>query len=417
MKNLLYIICLLFIVSCGKEGNKPFCTITSPANNSEFKKGDIINVTINASDDDGMVQEVGLVVDNQVIGNTISEPFVFELPTTDFEMGEHLITIYAVDNEGLNSSASVRIKIVVLAASVSTDTITEISYYSAKCSAQINDNGGGPVLKKGFCWNTSPHAEITDFSVEIEGETNTFTGVIDSLESNTMYYVRSFAINESGISFGNETVFKTPFEEDIFVDSRDGTNYKTVKIAGKWWLAENLRYLPNVTVPTTGSDSVGYRYVYNQTSCGCMGKARANANYKAYGTLYNWTSAQESIPEGWHLPTADEWKEMADFIAQNSGNTITENNWENTAPFLCGKNGWSNGEQNNNNYGFSCLPGGKRDAETGNFINEGEACFFWSATETDKTSAQGLSVSAPGNNLESATFLKSSGYSVRCIKD
>ncbi|HUN03846.1 MAG TPA: FISUMP domain-containing protein, partial [Niabella sp.] len=96
---------------------------------------------------------------------------------------------------------------------------------------------------------------------------------------------------------------------NTFTDTRDGNVYRTITIAGKTWLAENLRYLPNVVGPASGSTSVAYYYVfgYNGTD---INAAKANANYPIYGALYNWAAAQVACPPGWHLPTYEEWYDL-----------------------------------------------------------------------------------------------------------
>ncbi len=38
------------------------------------------------------------------------------------------------------------------------------------------------------------------------------------------------------------------------------------------------------------------------------------ANAEAYGFLYNWKTACEVCPDGWHLPSDDEWKELEMFL-------------------------------------------------------------------------------------------------------
>ena len=71
-----------------------------------------------------------------------------------------------------------------------------------------------------------------------------------------------------------------------FTDPRDGKTYKTVKIGDQWIMAENLAYKP---------DSGSY-WAYDNI----------DSNIAIYGYLYNWETAMNIAPEGWHLPLRKE---------------------------------------------------------------------------------------------------------------
>ena len=73
-----------------------------------------------------------------------------------------------------------------------------------------------------------------------------------------------------------------------FTDSRDGHTYGTKLIGSQIWMTENLIY------NSTGS------YSYNDLS----------SNDANYGRLYEWSNVSAAIPQGWHLPTDDEWKTL-----------------------------------------------------------------------------------------------------------
>ena len=79
-------------------------------------------------------------------------------------------------------------------------------------------------------------------------------------------------------------------ETGTFTDSRDGYNYKTVKLGTQTWLAENL--------------------VYNADS-GCVQKQN--------GYIYNWQTAMKVAPIGWHLPSKVEWEILIAYLGQNKG--------------------------------------------------------------------------------------------------
>lgn len=78
-----------------------------------------------------------------------------------------------------------------------------------------------------------------------------------------------------------------------FIDPRDNQSYRTILMRdGKIWMAENMRYkVSNIEDRSWCPDN-------------------EKQNCKKYGKLYNWESVQEVCPEGWHLPSDDEWWEM-----------------------------------------------------------------------------------------------------------
>jgi len=84
----------------------------------------------------------------------------------------------------------------------------------------------------------------------------------------------------------SETILSTS-ETGSFTDPRDGKIYETVKIGNQWIMAENLAYKP---------DQGKYWAYENDTS-----------NVEIYGYLYDWETATEIAPGGWHLPTREEW--------------------------------------------------------------------------------------------------------------
>ena len=100
---------------------------------------------------------------------------------------------------------------------------------------------------------------------------------------------------------------------NTFTDSCDGNQYGTVTIGEQVWMAENLVYLPIVVGPTKGSSTEFRYYIYEYYST-VLEAAKATANYTTYGVLYNWPAALTACPEGWHLPSDEEWTTLTSYL-------------------------------------------------------------------------------------------------------
>lgn len=204
----------------------------------------------------------------------------------------------------------------------------------------------------------------------------------------------------------------------------DGNVYTTIKIGDQWWMAENLKVahyrngeeIPEVTDNTAWSGlSTGARCVYDNTE----------SNADTYGYLYNWYAVNDSrniAPEGWHVPTDEEWKQLEVALGM-SQSEADDTVWRGTneGSKLAGRAElWNNHALENNaafgESGFSALPGGCRFYD-GYFGGLGSNADFWSATEasTDVAWARalGYDYSAVGRSGGNKHY----GFSVRLVRD
>lgn len=151
------------------------------------------------------------------------------------------------------------------------------------------------------------------------------------------------------------------------------------------------------------------------------------ANSDVYGRLYDWNTALTSCPDGWHIPTDAEWNQMENNLKENGysydgvvGNTgiakslATDNLWiisDNE-----GAVGNSDYSEMRNKTGFSALPGGYRDLD-GNFSGLGNYGNWWSATENSSYGAYLRYLDYNNTEVGRYNYDKSSGFSVRCVRD
>lgn len=94
-------------------------------------------------------------------------------------------------------------------ATIYTENITNISSVSALSGGNITDNGGNEITSKGVVWSTTPSPTLSNNKTEDGAGNSSFSSQLTNLIPNTTYYIRAYAQNKRGISYGNEINFKT----------------------------------------------------------------------------------------------------------------------------------------------------------------------------------------------------------------
>lgn len=208
---------------------------------------------------------------------------------------------------------------------------------------------------------------------------------------------------------------KVIYKTGTFTDERDNKAYKWVEIGDQTWMAENLAYLPAVSPSSQGSETTPLYYVYDYHDTD-IAAAKATDNYKTYGVLYNWSSAIQSCPSGWHLPNDAEWKQMemilgmTQFQADSLGFRGT-----NQGTQLKAANGWFLNYNGTNSSGFTALPGGVY--WDGKFNNVGSSGYWWSSSVKSGADVWIRNLLYVNPTVSHVYFPKAVGLSVRCIKD
>jgi len=265
---------------------------------------------------------------------------------------------------------------------------------------------------KPFPWQKDPLPGCFDerstdtFFVDMDGEGRSFTvrqGKKRSFQRRLA--MRGFAetkaecLEEQAQDSASETVDTLPaITYGTLTDERDGRTYRTVKIGGMTWMAQNLNYKPQKGLSWCLRDDTTY---------GC----------NKYGRLYDWNTAQNACPVGYHLPSAQEWDSLAATAGGEgaAGKKLkAKSGWCRWCKSKCSGNG-------TDDYGFSALPGGNVYFYTRRYgasdANDGSLGFWWTATEYDKYYADYRTMSTHLDDVDDNYFVKSDGYSVRCVAD
>ncbi len=123
----------------------------------------------------------------------------------------------------------------VTSPTVTTNNVTNITANSAVCGGNVTDDGNGTVTARGICWSEVQNPTINNiYSEETNNGTGTgsFTSQLTNLKENTTYYVRAYATNEKGTSYGEQKSFKTmekPVNQTISVN---GVSFTMIAVEG-----------------------------------------------------------------------------------------------------------------------------------------------------------------------------------------
>lgn len=178
-------------------------------------------------------------------------------------------------------------------------------------------------------------------------------------------------------------------------------------------MAENLAYMPYV-MPKANPEGIwisGFDGIDTRT-------AQYHGYYKQYGCLYSWSVALTVCPDGWHLPSDDEWTELEQSLegAELISSTEERKHSERAGAAMKSPEGWPTEFDNSTDCGFKALPAGMRYF-SGHFHHIGDIAYFWTSTEAYAESAWYRCVMDTSN----ATFRgfpdKRNGFSVRCVRD
>lgn len=207
------------------------------------------------------------------------------------------------------------------------------------------------------------------------------------------HFIKVVAIDDQGAQSTDETVFelKEKEEAEYITDSRDGQQYRIVTIGSQNWMAENLNY----------KTEEGSKYFNN------------NNNYDILGRIYKRDAAMNACPDGWHLPSQDEWIELGMQVG------LSENNIYGLIDIykLKSKHAWIfSSYPRNDMYSFSIIPGAYGQDYVGNLIR---ASFWTSTLETDETDAKPviLEIEIDRRIDWILTDVNNQFSSIRCIKD
>lgn len=260
---------------------------------------------------------------------------------------------------------------------LTTIEVTNVTSTSAITGGNIISNGGATVTARGVCWSTNSNPTTDDNTTTNGSGNDNFSCTVTGLSSNTTYYTRAYVTNNVGIGYGNIVTFTTQENSTNTLTDFDGNTYNTISIGSQIWLAENFK-----CTHTTVGDILNGVYTYDDN----------DANADLYGRLYTFQASIEACPEGWHLPTNEEFNILISLLGANAGDKLKENG----------------------SSGFNAKMSG---IYNGAFGHLGEMTSFWTSTVVGDDHATVKLIINNESDTRSDNTLVNTALSVRYIRD
>ena len=170
------------------------------------------------------------VEDMKVISDEELGAFSIDL-TGLSDSATYYVRAYAINDKGIGYGENVSFTTKKYNLPTVTTTIpTNISYTSATVGGTIISNGGFEIIEQGICYATSTNPTVSEGKIIAESSSNTFVVNLVGLPNGATYYVRAYAINNKGISYGNEVSFTTL----AYFGEENGHQWVDLGLSVKW---------------------------------------------------------------------------------------------------------------------------------------------------------------------------------------
>ncbi len=437
MKNLLrlaltylfkfsYIIFITIILTnCKKEDNttKPAINtkeVTEITSTSAISGGIIIN------DGGSKVTKKGIcwsktknpTTEDHYINNTTKDDIFVSIITGLEENSSYYLRAYAGNTKGTSYGKQVEFTTFPSSElpSVQTYAVNNITSASAVVGGKVTSHGSTEVTERGIFWANNPNPEGNGNRLTIGKGWGEFHAALEGLEAETIYHVKAYAKNDSGISFGEQVEFETK-SEDACTGINNPAGYGIVVYDGKCWLDRNLG-ASRVATATDDEKSLGHLFQWGRAdddhqyltspTTKTLAPQREQPNNNKFivndSNPFDWNSDKDwttrwvtsnqnttnadPCPEGWRVPTKSEWE-----------SAMEHENWSN--------------EDDAFNSPLKLPSAGKRD-DKGVVYDRGNRGYYWSSSHEN---IFGIALLFYDDGAFISNYYRVGGMSVRCVKD
>lgn len=430
-KGTLLLLIAIVLFSCNKNDDPvdvtpaPSCTVIAPADSARVQLGSVIRIKAGIQ---GFGDEVKLSIriNGVQLGETSSEPWEYLWDTEGWDVGAHKLTADAYE-PGLMASDHITLIIIdtipplmppvpVIQITPGQGTTDTVFIYDASGSYDQEDELEALLFRWDFDGDGSWETDFTSENLFMHKYThpNNYQVKLQVMDTDSMMAVtvKPLLVSHSGnpdACEGYVTVYHA------------GKVYKTVAIGNQCWLRENLDVGEMIGGGEQASDNeVIEKYCFDDEPLNC----------EKYGGLYTWhelmnyasiPGGRGICPQGWHVPTDAEWKELEGYADTQYG--IGDAIWDgllyrgfDAAKHLKSLSGWTDGGNGDNLHDFKALPGGSWRINYG-FRGKGEEARYWSSSHDSGQNAFHRLIKHERDDIYRDLNWDAAAFSVRCLRN
>jgi len=236
---ILSVLLLLFIASCQKDLRRIIAVntryVSALTNGTVIASGEVIDLGENGIKDYGFCwSNSGTpTISNNINSNGVKKSTGYYWDTlTGIYPGSYNIRAYVTDGTEAIYGQSKSITISASLATITTNAVTNITSETATCGGNITSDGGSTITARGVCWNTGATPTIANSKTTDGSGMGSFTSVITSFSPSTTYYVRAYATNSKGTSYGSAVQFTTTGPVPVLTTSSVSNITQTMATCG-----------------------------------------------------------------------------------------------------------------------------------------------------------------------------------------
>lgn len=192
---------------------------------------------------------------------------------------KYYVRAYAINSKGTSYGNTREFTTTDGKPTVITNEVTNITGTSAKCGGNVTSDGGFPVTERGVCWSISQNPTINDSHTNDGIGTGFFTSNIINLNGSTTYYLRAYATNSQGTSYGDQKTYQTLYAPPV--GSINGV-FSISASQQVYFSKGNLQYQASTNT---------WRFAENQYDYAGSNNANISSSYNGWIDLFGWATS------------------------------------------------------------------------------------------------------------------------------